>query len=340
MGALIAGVAISTFPYNLDVIAKVVNIRDFFVTLFFVSLGMKIPNPFADSSLLLIAAAASAFLIASRFITVFPVLYILKNGFRVSLLTANNLAQMSEFSLVIAALGVSAGHISQDTLSVIIFIFVITSIISTYMIKYDDYIQKFISVILKKTGLKDLHSVVQNENLVQNREIAVLGFHRTASSFLHEILSVEEDWESVIKEKLVVVDFNPEIHKSLQTMGVKVVYGDISHMDTLHHAGLDDVKIVISTVPDTILVGTDNLKIVRQMKEICPHAKIIVTAESTDRALKMYNEGADYVIVPRVLAAKKIASMVKMMLNDTESATNSYIENEIEILKNRMELIK
>jgi predicted Kef-type K+ transport protein len=45
MGALIAGVAISTFPYNLDVIAKVVNIRDFFVTLFFVALGMQIPNP-------------------------------------------------------------------------------------------------------------------------------------------------------------------------------------------------------------------------------------------------------------------------------------------------------
>lgn len=339
MGALIAGVAISTFPYNLDVMAKVVNIRDFFVTLFFVSLGMKIPNPFADSSLLLTAAAASVFLIASRFITVFPVLYILKNGFRVSLLTANNLAQMSEFSLVIATLGVSAGHISQDTLSVIIFIFVITSIISTYMIKYDDSIQKFISAILKKTGLKDLHSVVQNENLIQNREIAVLGFHRTASSFLHEILSVEEDWESVIKDRLVVVDFNPEIHKSLQTMGVKVVYGDISHMDTLHHAGLDDIKIVISTVPDTILVGTDNLKIIRHMKEICPHAKIIVTAESTDRALKMYNEGADYVIVPRVLAAKKIAFVVKMMLNDTESATRSYIDNEIEILKNRMELI-
>ncbi len=339
MGALIAGVAISTFPYNLDVIAKVVNIRDFFVTLFFVSLGMKIPSPFADSSLLVTAAAASAFLIASRFVTIFPVLYSLKNGFRVSLLTSINLAQISEFSLVIATLGVSAGHISQDTLSVIIFIFVITSIISTYMIKYNDNIQKFISIILKKTGLKDLRSVVQNEELSQNREIAVLGFHRTASSFLHEILSFEEGEEATIKDKLVVVDFNPEIHESLQTMGVKVVYGDISHMDTLHHAGLHDVKIVISTIPDTILVGTDNLKIIRHMKEICPHAKIIVTAESTDRALKMYNEGADYVIVPRVLAAKNITSMVKMMLNNTESVIRSYIDNEIEILKNRMEII-
>ena len=44
MGALIAGVSMSTFPYNVDVIAKVINIRDFFVTLFFVALGMKIPR--------------------------------------------------------------------------------------------------------------------------------------------------------------------------------------------------------------------------------------------------------------------------------------------------------
>ena len=45
MGALIAGISISTFPYNLDVVAKVVSIRDFFVTLFFVALGMQIPMP-------------------------------------------------------------------------------------------------------------------------------------------------------------------------------------------------------------------------------------------------------------------------------------------------------
>ncbi len=141
MGALIAGVAISTFPYNLDVIAKVVNIRDFFVTLFFVSLGMRIPNPLDDVSLLIMALAASGFLVASRFAVIFPVLYSLKNGLRVSLLTPVNLSQISEFSLVIVSLGLAAGHISQATMSVVIFIFVITSALSTYMIKYNDAIQ-------------------------------------------------------------------------------------------------------------------------------------------------------------------------------------------------------
>jgi len=267
MGALIAGVAISTFPYNLDVIAKVVNIRDFFVTLFFVSLGMQIPNPLGNLNMLLTAGIASAFLIFSRFFSVFPLLYSLNNGMRVSLLTSINLSQLSEFSLVIASLGLAAGHIAPDTLTVIIFIFVITSILSTYTIKMNDSIQKMLSRLLKKLGFKDIQSVGMEGEEASGREIALLGFHRTASSLVNEIINMDQNNDSAdsLKDKLIVVDFNPEIHESLQSLGIKIVYGDISHLDTLHHAGIHEVKIVISTIPDTILVGTDNLKIIKHI---------------------------------------------------------------------------
>lgn len=338
MGALIAGVAISTFPYNLDVIAKVVNIRDFFITLFFVSLGMRIPNPLENLSVLGIAAAASAFLVLSRFLSVFPVLYSLKNGLRVSLLTSVNLAQISEFSLVIASLGLAHSHISQETMSVIIFVFVITSALSTYMIKYNDSIQKAASFILMKAGLKEISSPVHDDETTPGKEIAILGFHRMASSLLSEVLGSEEN-DSSLKDKIVVVDFNPEIHESLQSVGVKVVYGDISHLDTLYHAGIHDVKIVVSTIPDTILVGTDNLKIIRHMRDVCPNAKIIVTAESIERALKMYSEGADYVFIPRVLAADRLMSVIDGILADSKKMKME-ISEEIELLKCRSEIIR
>ncbi len=341
MGALIAGVAISTFPYNLDVIAKVVNIRDFFVTLFFVSLGMQVPNPTENISVVVIAITASMFLIMSRFVSIFPVMYFLKNGLRVSLLTSINLAQISEFSLVIATLGVAAGHISRDTLSVIIFIFVITSIVSTYMIKYSDQIQKALADILKSVGIKDIDTVGEDEDVEDERDIALLGFYRTASSFLHDVLNADTlPGERALKDRIVVVDFNPVVHESLQSMGVKIVYGDISHPDTLHHAGIHEVKIVISTIPDTILVGTDNLKIIRHMKELCPHAKLIVTAESVERALKMYAEGADYVFLPRILAAEKLMNMVELILGNKENEMSTRIKGEINMLKIREEIIR
>lgn len=342
MGALIAGVAISTFPYNLDVIAKVVNIRDFFVTLFFVSLGMQIPNPLDNPGILLMAGITSLFLIVSRFLAVFPVLHVLQNGNRVSLLTSINLAQISEFSLVIASLGVAAGHISSDTLSIVIFVFVITSIVSTYMIKFSDPIQKTFSKRLMKWGIRDISGLGEEQQQQDDKQIALLGFHRTASSMIHEIMDQEDSDQDggSLKDKLVVVDFNPEVRETLQHLGIKVVYGDISHMDTLHHAGIHHVKIVISTIPDHILVGTDNLKIIKHIREICPHARVVVTAESPASALKMYEEGADYVFIPRILAAKNLIEMVSMINRVHEEDLKAFIQGEIQSLKARQEVMQ
>jgi Kef-type K+ transport system membrane component KefB len=91
MGALIAGVALSTFPYNLDILGKIVNIRDFFIVLFFVALGMIIPNPLNKPGLLMIAGVTAGFLVLTRFLSVYPLLYGLGNGNRVSLLASQSL---------------------------------------------------------------------------------------------------------------------------------------------------------------------------------------------------------------------------------------------------------
>ena len=190
-------------------------------------------------------------------------------------------------------------------------------------------------------GIKDIETREEDQGTVGGKEIALLGFHRTASSLLHEILSIDTEESGMrLKDKLIVVDFNPEMHRSLQNMGVKVVYGDISHPDTLHHVGIHDVKVVISTIPDTLLVGTDNLKIIRHIREICPHAKIIVTAESTERAMKMYTEGADYVFMPRILAAQNLIAMIQLLVNDKYEEFSSIVLGEKDALAIRNEIIR
>ena len=108
MGALIAGVSLSTFPYALDVTAKVTSLRDFFITLFFVALGMMVPVP--TLSVLALALILVAFTLASRILTVFPPLYAMRQGLRASILPAINLAQISEFSLVLIQVGVQSGQ--------------------------------------------------------------------------------------------------------------------------------------------------------------------------------------------------------------------------------------
>lgn len=332
MGALIAGVAISTFPYNVDIIAKIINIRDFFITLFFVALGMIIPNPLLNLGMLKVAGAAALFLVASRFLSVFPVLYFLKNGNRVSLLTSINLAQLSEFALVIGVIGLKEQHIVRDIQTIIVFVFVMTSISSTYMINYNQNIQGFLSKILGYIGFRDLHSEPVTPQAA-HKDIAILGFFRVASAFIQEI----EDAEVEIKDRMVVVDFNPTVFHRLPLHGVKVFYGDISNPETLHHAGIEGAKIVISTISDEILVGTDNLKLIDQIKKIAPQARIIVTAENPARAVALYRAGADYVFLPNQLAAQHLLPVVTRLLQGDEAVLK---DEEMERLGRRDEVIR
>jgi voltage-gated potassium channel Kch len=336
MGALIAGVAISTFPYNTDVMAKVVSIRDFFVTLFFVALGLQIPNPLNNMSVLGLAAVASLFLVASRFLVLVPVLRTLKYDNRIGLVTSINLSQMSEFSLVVASLGLAAGHISRDTMSTLIFVFVFTAVASNYLITYSHAVQRLLGRWMVRIGLSDALQREAAETPVAAREIALLGYHHVASSLLKEIEVLERSGQATgLREKIMVVDFNPEMHHRLQRDGVRVVYGDISHPATLQHAGVQDVKLAMSTIPDALLFGTNNRKLVRTMKYVCPNARIVVTATGPESALDLYAEGADYVILPRVVTAAHVLPLIATLLGDDAIARDALKQAAIDAIKQR-----
>jgi energy-converting hydrogenase Eha subunit E len=268
----------------------------------------------------------------------------LENGNRVSLLTSINLSQISEFSLVIAAIGFAAGHIGQDVLSIIIFIFVITSISSTYMIQYSDPIQKALNHLLQKIGVKDIATSYDEPVSEREKDIAILGFFRVASSLIHELQEQQSDGNDEappedITDKIVVIDFNPNVYTKLRAHGVKAVYGDVSHLDTLHHAGIHAAKVAMSTIPDTILKGTTNLQLIRYIQHICPHAKIIVTAESTEQALEMYAEGADYVFLPRILAAQHLIPIIELLLSDDPAELEAIKQAHIDKLSAREEIV-
>jgi Kef-type K+ transport system membrane component KefB len=311
MGALIAGVSISTFPYNMDVVAKVVSIRDFFVTLFFVALGMQIPMPTAE--LMGLALLAAAFLVLSRFVVVFPLLRQLGLGHRASLLPAINLAQMSEFGLVIAAIGLAAHHIGQETVSVLTFVFAITAVASTYLIGHSHRLQELLADWLRRAGLRDLDAVAEAPAAPAHagKDVVLLGFFLEASALVHEYeLETKNGRRHPLLDRLLVIDFNPEVQAELKRRGIACLYGDVSHLETLRHADIQDAALVVSTIPDTVLKGTDNLELLRKSRRLCPRAKVIVTASRTASALELYEAGADYVWMPRLQSAGQMASVL------------------------------
>jgi Kef-type K+ transport system membrane component KefB len=126
MGALIAGVVIASFPYGTEVASRISGVRDFFITLFFVALGLKIPVP--PPALLLMALGGAAFVILSRFLAMYPLFALLRLDTRTAGVVAINLGQISEFSLVIFALGRSLGHVSHAADSLILYAVLMTAL--------------------------------------------------------------------------------------------------------------------------------------------------------------------------------------------------------------------
>jgi Kef-type K+ transport system membrane component KefB len=307
MGALIAGVAISTFPYTLDVTSRVTTLRDFFLTLFFVALGMTIPKP--DARLISLALVFCGFVIAIRYLTVLLPLHAMKMGHRVSFLPALNLSQVSEFSLVIVALGLKSQHISPGTSGIVAYAFVLLAVQSSYVLAKSEGVLGWVSPFLQRVGLRDLPaSGAQSSESGEHeaKRIYLLGFFWTASSLLEELKGTSPE----LLKDIAVIDFNPHVNRELRRRGVTVIYGDISQRSTLLHAGVDRAEIIISSIPNAILKGTTNLRLVQELREINPKAKIIAHAELLADVAKLYAAGTDYVSIPRLIEAKVLCDVI------------------------------
>jgi Kef-type K+ transport system membrane component KefB len=331
MGALIAGVMLSTFPYTLDVAAKVTSLRDFFVTLFFVGLGMSIPVP--TWTYFIWTIFVCLVLVVTRLATIFPALYSMKQGYRVSLLPAINLCQMSELSLVVLALGKASGDVSDNIIGIAAFAFAFLAVGSTYAILGNDSLLRKATPWFKKMELHDLdHTAFLARTDVKPRRICLLGFSWTASSLLAEIERTRPD----LIPDIVVIDFNPVVYERLKARGVHAVYGDITARDVLHHAGASHAEVIVCSLPNMVLKGANNLKILRQLRQLNPKAKIVVHAELLSDIPLLYEAGANYVSAPRLIEAIDLLHAVdfaeKNLIDEKRREQESRLKERTEVI--------
>ena len=108
-----------------------------------------------------------------------------------------------------------------------------------------------------------------------------------------------------------MIDFNPVVIERLRSRGVHVLYGDISQRDTLLHAGLGKAEIIICSLPDMLLKGASNRRLLQQLHELNPDAKIIVHAENLSDVETLYAAGASYISAPRLLEAAELLHAIE-----------------------------
>ena len=309
MGALIAGAGIANLPHSTEIITKVSTVKDFFITLFFVALGVSIPAP-ESMDVIILAVAIAAIAILARQFVFFPLFYFTGVDQRNAQVSATRLAQISEFGLVIAFLGVKFGHMSPALSSAVIFAFVITALTTPLLYNKAYDIHGWIRPVLEKIGFK-APPELKVESGTQYK-LALLGFFREASSLLYNL---ERDNPELVKETLVV-DFNVAIHDAIAATGATVKYGDLSNADTLHHLGLAHSQVIVCTIPDDVLRGIDNYTLVELVREMAPSAVIIANAVSLAEIEKIYQAGADYVYMSRLEAADSLSTAIDQALEN------------------------
>ena len=307
MGALVAGVVIASFPYGTEVVSRIGGVRDFFITLFFVALGLKVPTP--SVALLGAALGISAFVVLSRFLVMYPLFALLRLDTRTAGVVGINLGQVSEFSLVIFTLGVGYGHVSRGAAALVLYTLLLTAVLSTYAILYNHALATLLAAGLERLGLRrwfgrpaPAPEPEQAEAEAAGRDLFLLGVSREGIAFVQHLERVAP----ALKRRIVAIDFNPETLERLAAHGVEHHYGDISNVETLSHAGIERAAVVVSGISDWFLQGTSNLQLLQVVRAVAPRARMVVTADGPELARHLYAQGADYVLLPATLTAEHL----------------------------------
>jgi len=295
VGALIAGIALSMTPYHYEISSKMRPLRDFFIILFFVLLGSQMV--FGNISQFIIPAIIfSLFILIGNPLIVMILMGLLGYKKKTSFQAGLTVAQISEFSLILIALGIKVGHLTNEILSLIAIVGLITIAGSTYLILYSDKIYPYLSKYLSIFERKKIKEGRQDK--FEEYDIILFGCNRVGYTFLEVFKKM--------KKKFLVVDYNPELIAELTRKKIKCRYGDVDDIEFLDELNLNKIKIAISTIPDF----ETNLLLINKIRQTNKKAIIMVVSHNIGEANILHDKGATYVIMPHFLGADYASMMI------------------------------
>lgn len=295
VGALFAGVALASLPYATEMAAKLKPLRDFFIIIFFVTLGETFTFGALQSSLVP-ALVLSAIVMIGK-----PLFIMISLGMQgytklTSFKAAVHLSQISEFSIILVILASSTGLIDSQAVAIVTLVALITIGISTYLMKYDDPLfkrtEKFLSIFERK-------SIKERKQKHALYPIILFGYHKGG----HEFLKVFRQ----MKQRYLVVDYNPEIIEHLEAQGIRHAYGDASDEEFLEEINASKAQLVVSMITDLDV----NHSILKYISRTDPRSTFICHANNYDEAAELYRSGASYVILPHFLGSEHISSFIQ-----------------------------
>ncbi len=297
IGGFLAGLALANSSEHFQIANHIRPLRDFFIVIFFVILGsLLVLSDFQGLTLPIIVF--SLFVLLGNPLIILIIMGLMGYRKRTSFLTGLTVAQISEFSLVLAALGLKIGHIEESTVALITGVGIITIMLSTYMIVYADHLFRFFSsslVFFERSLIYEIDSF--KKDVI--KPVILAGYHRTGQSIALNIP----------KDDLLVIEFDPDMIALLKERGYEYIFDDIADPEVMERANLTQARLIISTSPDV----EDNMTLLTEIKKRYkgqPKPKIIARAETEEEAKLLYGGGADYVLLPHFTAGEYLGKLL------------------------------
>ncbi len=321
VGALIAGVTLAPLPYASEAAARLKPLRDFFIVLFFISVGSHL-HVSSVTPILPKAVFFSCLVLFGNPLIVMTIMGLSGYTKKTSFKTAMTGSQVSEFSLILVLLAFNLGQISDGILTLVTVTSLITIGVSTYFITYSDHLYDILENALHLfERKKPRHEREQKKNF----ELVLIGYLKGG----HEFLRVFQQ----LGRSYVVVDYDPSVIETLENHNAHYIYGDVTDLELLEELNLGSSKLIISTINDLQV----NTALLAWLEKVSPNAVCICTADSAEEAAKLYSEGASYVILPHFIGSEKIGAFIKKS-GLKKSEFKKYREKHLAYLQSHYEL--
>ncbi len=323
VGAFLAGITLSMSSYRFEISSRMRPLRDFFIVLFFIFLGYQMV--FSNIlNYIWIIIAYSLFVLIGNPLIVMVLMGRLGYSKKTGFLSGLTVAQISEFSLILIALGVRTGHLSLDILSLVTAVGLITMAGSSYMIVFSEriypFIHKQLSIFEKPGRKKDV-----SDSKIKGYDVILFGYDKAGSDLVKYFTEKKVNY--------LVVDYNPTLIKRLEKNKINCIYGDVDNQEFLEEIKFKDCKMVISTITSF----DANILILRKIKELNSKIVSIIVSHEIDFTFELYKSGATYVVMPHLVGGKYISELIDKHKFNRRKYLEEKFEN-INLLTNREEI--
>ena len=297
IGAFVAGVSLASTAYRESLGARMVSLRDVMLLFFFIELGASLT--FADAlGQLWPAIVLSVFVLVGKPLIVFAIMGWMGYRSITSFRTGVALAQISEFSLILIALGYSLGQVDSAVLSLVTLVAVFTITVSSYLILYTDKLfplmQGFMHLFERGKA-----SAVDEESQSLSFDAIVIGSGRFGTEVISGLISSGSS--------VLAVDLDPDALARARELGAETLFGDVGDPDFAKMLPIHQTGTLICTAPDR----STNTLLLESLKSLDYGGELYLTALDNQTAEMFAKEDLVTTIRPLKMAANRIVKQLK-----------------------------